>query len=570
MSELFRTCPTTGLKVHRDADALIKANAVVATVMLLIGGIAAIGVLLTRWQAVHLLPAVWFYRILTVHGMTMLVFFILFFEMAILYFASAVMLNSRVATPKLAWASFGLMVLGALLVEVEMWTGKADVLFTSYVPLRAEPPFYLGVILFAVGALLVVFIFFGTLVVAKRERTYTGSVPLVTYGAITAAIIAVITLGHGAAIYIPTFLWSIGKMQVDPQVYRMVWWGLGHSSQQINVAAMVAVWYLLGALTIGSVVLNEKISRTAFVLYVLFISMASAHHLLVDPGMGAEWKVWNTSYAMYLAVLASMIHGFTVPAGMEVGQRAKGYTKGLFEWLRKSPWGDPAFAAMVLSIVVFGFVGGITGVTFGTEQINIMVHNTLRSPGHFHATVVSGTALAFMGLTYYVIPLIFRKRVAFWGMARVQPYIFAIGMLIFSMSMTFAGTFGVPRRHWDISFAGAPFDVAFSPAVDLMLGIMAIGGILAAVGGGMYIIITVTSVFFGKPLEAGVTAGVPQGVLKLPPQTYTLTGEERVTAERGPIHHAPGTLVLVSVFLVAFIVYYFVNWKLLSQIWRIG
>ena len=25
----------------------------------------------------------------------------------------------------------------------------------------------------------------------------------------------------------------------------MVWWGLGHSSQQINVAAMVSVWYLL-------------------------------------------------------------------------------------------------------------------------------------------------------------------------------------------------------------------------------------------------------------------------------------------------------------------------------------
>jgi cytochrome c oxidase subunit 1 len=570
VSELFRICPTTGLKVHKDADALIKANAVVATVMLLVGGIAAIGVLLTRWQAVHLLPAVWFYRILTVHGMTMLVFFILFFEMAILYFASAVMLNSRVAAPKLAWASFGLMVLGALMVEVEMWTGKADVLFTSYVPLRAEPPFYLGVILFAVGALLVVSVFFATLVVAKREKTYTGSVPLVTYGAITAAIIAVITLGHGAAIYIPTFLWSLGKMQVDPQVYRMVWWGLGHSSQQINVAAMVAVWYLLGALTVGAVVLNEKISRTAFVLYVLFISMASAHHLLVDPGMGPEWKVWNTSYAMYLAVLASMIHGFTVPAGIEVGQRAKGFTKGLFEWLRRAPWGDPAFAAMILSIVVFGFVGGITGVTFGTEQINIMVHNTLRSPGHFHATVVSGTALAFMGLTYYVIPLIFRKRVAFWGMAKVQPYIFATGMLIFSMSMTFAGTFGVPRRHWDISFAQAPFDVQFSPAVDLLLGIMAIGGLIAAIGGGMYIVITVTSVFFGKPLEAGVTDGVPQGVLKLPPQTYTLTGEERVTADRGPIHHAPGTLVLVSVFLAAFIVYYFVNWKLLGAIWKIG
>jgi cytochrome c oxidase subunit I len=72
--------------------------------------------------------------------------------------------------------------------------GPADVLFTSYVPLRADPLFYLGVILFAVGALVTVGIFFANLVVAKRERTYEGSVPLVVYGAITAAIIAVITL----------------------------------------------------------------------------------------------------------------------------------------------------------------------------------------------------------------------------------------------------------------------------------------------------------------------------------------------------------------------------------------
>jgi hypothetical protein len=48
---------------------------------------------------------------------------------------------------------------------------------------------------------------------------------------------------------------------------------------------MVSVWYLLAALTVGGVVLNEKVSRWAFVLYILFISMASAHHLLVDPGI---------------------------------------------------------------------------------------------------------------------------------------------------------------------------------------------------------------------------------------------------------------------------------------------
>lgn len=570
---LFRTCPTTGLKVHKDADALIKANAVAATVCLLIGGIAAILVLLTRWQAVHLLDATQFYRWLTVHGMNMLIFFIIFFEMAVLYFASAVLLNCRVPTPKVGWVAFALMVLGTLMVEWTMFTGRADVLFTSYVPLRAHPLFYLGVILFAVGAILVTAIFFATLVIAKREQTYTGSVPLVTFGGLTAAIIAAVTLAHGAAIYIPTFFWSLDMMNVDPQVYRLVWWGLGHSSQQINVAAMVAIWYLLGALTVGAVVVNEKISRTAFVLYIAFISMASAHHLLVDPGFGPSWKIVNTSYFMYMAVLASMLHGFTVPAGVEMGMRLRGYRQGIFGWLRRAPWGDPGFSSLVLSVTVFGFVGGITGVTFGTEQINIVAHNTLRIPGHFHATVVSGTAMAFMGVTYYVIPLIFRKKVAFYSLARLQPYVFAGGMLIFSLSMTFAGTFGVPRRHWDITFAGAPFALEYSPAAMLMLGITALGGLIAAVGGGMYILVTVWSVFLGKPLgddmsEAALAGTVPPGLYNKP--FADLPTDDVELEEHGVLGMMPGTMILVAIFMLAFVVYYFANWKLLSAMWQIG
>jgi cytochrome c oxidase subunit 1 len=574
MSAAFRTCPATGLRIDHQADMLMKANAVVATLALLVGGVAALLVLLTRWQAVHLLDAVWFYRMLTVHGMNMLIFFILFFEMAILYFASAVLLNARVPAPKTGWIGFALMVVGTLLVEWMMFTGRADVLFTSYVPLRAEPPFYLGVILFAVGALVVVGHFFAILVVAKREQTYTGSVPLVTYGAMTAAVIAVATLLHGALVYIPTLLWSMGLIEIDAQFYRLIWWGLGHSSQQINVAAMVAVWYLLAALTVGGVVLNEKVSRGAFVLYIAFISMASAHHLLVDPGMGPAWKIWNTSYFMYMAVLASMIHGFTVPAGIELGQRLRGVTQGMFDWLRRAPWGDPGFSALVFSLVVFGFVGGITGVTFGTEQINIIAHNTLRIPGHFHATVVSGTALAFMGLTYYLIPLIFRREVMFYPLARIQPWLFAGGMLVFSMAMTFAGTFGAPRRHWDITFAGAPFQVQFSPAVDLMIGIMAIGGLIGILGGAIYILVTVGSVFFGRRLaedESGLgarTRGLPPGLVS-PPRPLGPEADGSSLEPHG-LGQTPGTMVLVAIFLLAFITYYFVNWNMLTFVWKVG
>jgi cytochrome c oxidase subunit 1 len=568
---LFRRCDVTGLFLHLPAERLIKANAVAATVALLIGGISAILILLTRWQAVHLLEPVMFYRVLTAHGITMLIFFIIFFEMAVLLFAAGPLLNSRIAAPKFGWFNFTLMTVGAVLAEVMIWTGRADVLMTSYIPLRAHPLYYLGIILFAVGALLVCCQFFATLIIAKREKTYEGSLPLVTFGAVTAAIIAVITLLHGAATYIPTFLWSIGLIEVDPQVYRMLWWALGHSSQQINVAAMVSIWYLLGAFTVGAVVLNEKISRTAFVLYILFISMASAHHLLVDPGFSSSWKVVNTSYFMYMAVLASMLHGFTVPAGVEVGQRLRGMTQGLFGWVKRAPWGDPGFSSLVLSVVVFGFVGGITGVTIGTEQINIVVHNTLRVPGHFHATVVSGTAMAFMGLTYYLIPLIFRKKVAFWRLAQVQPYLFAGGMLIFSIFMSFSGGFGVPRRHWDINFTGAPFQQAFHPAVDALMAIMALGGLLAGIGGGIYILITVWSVFFGKPFTEADRVpgarGVPQGIIR-PPRAVTVADEANLPT--GRFGHAPGTMVLVLIFLAAFATYYFANWKLLSFVWKLG
>jgi cytochrome c oxidase subunit 1 len=563
-----RTCDVTGLRVEWHAETLVKVNAVVAVVNFLVGIIAAFGVVMTRWQAVHLLPADLFYRFLTLHGLNMLIFFIIFFEMAILYFAGPILLNCRLPAPRVGWLAFGLMVLGMLTVNTTVLRGQADVLFTSYPPLQAHPLYYLGIILFAVGALIVTALFFATLVVARRERTYEGSIPLVSFGALTAAIIAVITLLHGAAIYIPTLLWSLGYGTIDPQVYRMVWWGLGHSSQQINVAAHVSVWYLLAGLTVGGVVVNEKISRMAFVLYVLFISMASAHHLLVDPGMGPAWKVWNTSYAMYLAVLASMVHGFTVPAGIEMGQRLRGYTRGMFEWLKKAPWGDPGFSGMALSVVIFGFIGGITGVTIGTEQINIIVHNTLRVPGHFHSTVVGGTALAFMAVTYYVLPLIFRRRVAFWGLAKAQPYIFGLGIVILSMSMIFQGIFGVPRRHWDVSFSNAPFQVEYHPAVQLFQATMGIGGLLAILGGLAYIVIAVVTVFFGRPFrpdDRGDPSGVPPGVWSLPKQVHD-------GASVAAIHRTgtPGTVVLVLIFFAGFILYYFANWKILSFLWKVG
>jgi cytochrome c oxidase subunit 1 len=569
VNRMFRTCPASGLVFHEPAEKLMRWNAVAAVVSLLVGGLLAIGVVLTRWQAVHLLPADRFYQFLTAHGLNMLVFWIIFFEIAVLYFAGSTLLKARLATPRIAWAAFVLMVLGALINNYSVYRGDSSVMFTSYAPMGAHPTFYLGLILFAVGALIACFVFFGTLVVARAERTYTNSVPLVTFGAITAAIIAVFTIAAGAIILIPTFLWSVGLVEhIDSLMYRTIWWAFGHSSQQINVAAHVSVWYAMAAIVFGAKPMSEKVSRTAFLLYILFLQLASAHHLLADPGLTSNWKIFNTSYAMYLAVLASMVHGLTVPGAVEVAQRKKGYTQGLFEWLRKAPWGNPVFSSMFISLIGFGFLGGISGVMMGTEQLNLIIHNTIYVPGHFHATVVVGTTLAFMGLTYFLIPVLFRRELAFPTLAKWQPYVFGLGMSAVSLFLMGAGTLGVPRRHWDISFAGNVFAHEFPGAAWLMMALAGLTGVIAIVGGGMYLLITVWSVFLGKRIETPGFQHVraKDGVAKPAPREPQPTAAA-VTGYGSAGMVAPGTFTLAMVFLVAFVLYYFVNWKYLSTVW---
>jgi cytochrome c oxidase subunit 1 len=219
---------------------------------------------------------------------------------------------------------------------------------------------------------------------------------------------------------------------------------------------------------------------------------------------------------------------------------------------------------MFLTLVLFGFLGGISGVVLGTEQINILMHNTLYVPGHFHATVVAGTTLAFMALTYLVLPLIFQRKVILPGLAKWQPYLFAIGVSGISLFMMGAGTLGVSRRHWDITFSDAALSFDYPSAAFLMLGLNGLSAILAAVGGGLYIVITVGSVLFGEKVTAD---NVVEALGPMPTRKVSEAVKEYGNAGT---FHLPGTYILVAVFFTAFVLYYFVNWKYVSDLWPMG
>ncbi|MDQ2929654.1 MAG: cbb3-type cytochrome c oxidase subunit I [Gemmatimonadota bacterium] len=553
----FRTCQATHLRIHRSAEVAIKVFGLTAVVALIIGGIAALLVALTRWEAVGLLQPADFYKYLSLHAWNLLIFWMVFMEVAVLYLGGPVVLGRKLPAPRMVWTGWSIMAASAVLIEYAIWTTKfpdQQPLLTSYPPLKSAPLFYLGAITFILGTVVAALPFFFCIWQEKREHP-GRTLPLVTFGAFVTGIIAVESLVGGLIAYVPTFLWRVGIVDhIDAAWYRQMYWIIGHGTQQINLISMITVWYFLTHVLAGAEVVSEKVSRGAFILYLFFINMGAAHHLMADPTVSSSWRMWNTSYAVYGAVFASLIHAFAIPAGLEAGRRKRGLDDGSwFGWFRSAPWHDPAFSATMFSIILFGFLCGITGVIMGQMQLNTLRHNTLAVVGHFHACVALGTTLTFMGLLYYVIRLFFQKEWVLDRLARLQPYLYAGGMGIVVMAMMEAGIlYGVPRRDPIVtSIPGTTFNFA---AAGPMLAVLGLAACLAVLAGGLFIVIALGSLLFGD--DARVRLPVP----------LSLTGGT------AGLHNFSmrGTLATGIFFLIVMGLFYGMDWVWLSRLWAFG
>jgi cytochrome c oxidase subunit 1 len=565
----FRTCPVTGLDIHRSAENMVKLFGLTAVVALVVGGIFALLVALTRWELVGLLSPGEFYTYLSIHAWYLLVFWMVFLEIAILYVGGPFVLGRELALKRVAQAAYVVMLGGALLITHAVWTTDQPnqaPLLTSYLPLPSEPNFYLGVSVFLFGALVAAVPFLATIWTGKRENP-GKTLPLVAFGAFVTSIVAAEAIVGGLLTFVPTYLWRVGVLSVEtsfvgPAWYRQFYWTIGHGSQQINLLAMITVWYFMTHVVGGAAVASQKVSRIAFVLYLFFINMGAAHHLMSDPVVSTGWRLWNTSYAAYGAVVASMIHAFAIPAGLEVGRRERGEGGGLFGWLWSAPWRDPGFSATIISIVLFGFLGGITGVMMGQMQLNMTWHNTLAVPGHFHGTVATGTTLAFIGLLYYVLTLVFRRDWVLEPLAAVQPYLYGGAMGVAVLMMMYLGVlFGVPRRHPSVmDIPGTEF--GFTTARPLF-AIFGVAALLAVVGGALFVLVAVGSLLLGSESE-------PSAPVE---HTTAADGGARTDGGTGTLAHAHsmrGTFVLVLVFFVTFVVMWALNWFLLANLWQVG
>jgi cytochrome c oxidase subunit 1 len=173
------------------------------------------------------------------------------------------------------------------------------------------------------------------------------------------------------------------------------------------------------------------------------------------------------------------------------------------------------------------------------------LHNTLGVPGHFHGTVAAGTSLAFIGLAYYVVPLIFRREWLSKFFAIIQPYLFGIGLGIMALSMNALGRMGIPRRTWETTLLNVPHKELF----EMFLGI---GAIIAFTGLIIFVLHIVLTLLFGKKITDNNKPTFP--AISEPATSKTAT---------------PGTIVLAFIFLIYLIIMFIFNWYLLSRAWEV-
>lgn len=485
----------TGFSLPASQNAIIRWNVYIAFAAM---GIAVIHGLAQALSYAGIDILGWFpglktyYQGLTIHGVFNAIVLTFAFTNGFLSLTTARGLGRPVNGP-LLYAAFGSLVLGLALASWAMFTGRASVLYTSYAPLQAHWAYYLGLVFMVVSTWITSANLFVTLHAWRKENP-GKRIPLLAF--VSVATYAMWDLASiGIAIEFVAFLlpWAFGLTNgVDPLLTRSLFWFSGHPIVYFWLLPTYVSWYLMVPKHAGGKLISDALTRIVFILFVLLSTPTGFHHQFTDPGISTGMKMVHL--VMTFAVFfPSVITAFSVASALEIGGRRRGGGR-LIGWFFKLPWSDPALAAQLLAMLVF-ILGGVTGLINASYSMNQVVHNTTWVPGHFHMTVGTAVLLTFMGITYWMIPMLKGKELWSRKLAVAQAWIYFIGVMIFARGMISGGLEGLPRRTY---LAAATYGKESWDLAGVWTGV---GGTLMFVGAMLFLVILVMTVFFGREKE---------------------------------------------------------------------
>ncbi|HVZ57919.1 MAG TPA: cbb3-type cytochrome c oxidase subunit I [Chitinophagaceae bacterium] len=481
-----------------------------------------------------------YYQGLTLHGVINALVLTTFFAVAFGHATMAFFLK-REPSKKMAWTSFTLMVTGTLLAAWAMLTGKASVLYTFYPPLKAHPFFYLGAALLIVGSWIPLFDWARLYTAWKKENPETKT-PLAVLGTLVNFIIwFVCTLAVAYEVLVLLLPWSLGwKATVNVSLSRTLFWFFGHALVYFWLLPAYIMFYVMLPKLAGGKLYSDLAGRIALFLFLLFSVPVGVHHQFSEPNITGGVKFFQTLLTFGVSI-PSFITAFTLAASLEYAGRQRG-SKGLFGWIGKLPYLDPdnfLFAYFIAGLILFIF-GGLTGIVNASYSLNSVVHNTAWLPGHFHMTVAGPVFLAIIGMSIYLYARLSGKKIFMPRIVTIVPYLWMIGVLIFSTGLMWGGLIGEPRRtNLGMTYLN-PKSTLFHPEWVPTTTLALLGGIIMFIAGMLFII-----AFFGTVLGKKTQTGQ----LELPESESYL--EER----RIPVFDSfrPWLVAMAVIILIAYI-----------------
>ena len=445
-----------------------------------------------------LAPAVQsYYHGLSLHGVLNVLVWTTFFICGFVPFVVVEALATPLAGARLGWFTFWLMTGGLLLAAIPLVGNAATVMFTFYPPLKAHWAFYVGLTLVVVGTWLV------TLNLALTWRAWRRAhaqarTPLPAFmGLVTFAMWTLASLGLAAEMLFMLIPWSLGLATgTDALLARVLFWFTGHPIVYFWLLPAYLSWYTLMPRQAGGKLFSDPLARASFLLFLVLSTPLGFHHQYTDPGIHEGWKLVH-AFLTFAVFFPSLLTFFNVVASLESGARARG-GRGWVLWFGRLPWGDPSVAAQILAMLTFAF-GGVGGLINASFSLNLLVHNTAWIPGHLHLTVGTAVTLSFMGITYWLIPLLSGR--ALWSrrLALAQVWLWVGGMVIFSHALHGLGLLGMPRRTM---IGAAPY---IQPEWKPLLPQVGIGGALLTLSALLYFAdVILTVVASRRPYTAGI------------------------------------------------------------------
>ena len=348
----------------------------------------------------------------------------------------------------LAWCAFALSALGTGVICIAPFVQVALPVMANYVPVLNGSVFLGGLILFGVGIGLLCLRAMGVTLPVGHQLTGDGALRFGLNAAMVATAVAGLTIA-----------WSWAALPYDMDIrayYELLFWGGGHVLQFAYVLLMLVAWIWLASLIGPGLALSPRIMALLFALALLAVFLTPITYLAYEV----------TSIENHQLQTLLMRYG----GGLVIGPIALAVIWSLWPFQALSPKLRPLRNSLLTSLLLF-FAGGLIGFLIQGSDVRI--------PAHYHGCIV-GVTLAMMGVSYHLLEQFGftspHSRTAAW-----QPVIYGGGQLLHILGLVWSGGYGVQRK-----VAGTE-QVLHSTQEILGMGLMGLGGLVAIVGGILFI-----------------------------------------------------------------------------------